>query len=138
MSFGEGCRKKKYSHGGRDSAQCAQVIIHQKFSPSSIRTVLTRLSDGKHLSAVAIASPHEHPVEDRPNSNLMRELRWYLENFLEFPFHPETIHAEHVLEAVIACFPGLGRLCSTVKQEPISLIDIASSAVLTRLPILPS
>jgi hypothetical protein len=29
----------------------------------------------------------------------MRELRWYLDQFLDYPFHPETNHADHVLDA---------------------------------------
>lgn len=32
----------------------------------------------------------------------MRELRWYLEQFLDYPFHPETDHADHVLDALRA------------------------------------
>ncbi len=32
----------------------------------------------------------------------MRELRWYLEHFLDYPFPPETTHAEHVLDALKA------------------------------------
>jgi tetratricopeptide (TPR) repeat protein len=69
-------------------------------SPSAFK--LTRLEDGKSLSPVAIGSPYEFPVEGRPNSPLMRELRWYLEQFLDYPFHPETDHAEHVLDALRA------------------------------------
>jgi len=69
-------------------------------SPAAFK--LTRLEDGKSLSQVAIGSPYEFPVEGRPNSPLMRELRWYLEQFLDYPFHPETDHAEHVLEALRA------------------------------------
>jgi tetratricopeptide (TPR) repeat protein len=30
----------------------------------------------------------------------MRELRWYLEGFLDYPFPPETVHAEQVLDAL--------------------------------------
>jgi tetratricopeptide (TPR) repeat protein len=30
----------------------------------------------------------------------MRELRWYLEQFLDYPFHPETDHADRVLDAL--------------------------------------
>src|SRR5271165_927750 len=63
---------------------------------------LTRLSDDRSLPAVAIGSPYEFPVEGRPNSPLMRELRWYLEQFLDYPFHPETDHADHVLDALRA------------------------------------
>ena len=61
---------------------------------------LTRYPDGKSLAAVAVASPYEFPVEGQPNSHLMRELRWYLERFLDYPFPPEVVHAEHVLEAL--------------------------------------
>jgi len=32
----------------------------------------------------------------------MRQLRWYLENFLDYPFHPDTQKAEHVLNALKA------------------------------------
>ena len=62
---------------------------------------LTRF-DNKSLESVEIDSPYEFPVEGRPASNLMRELRWYLESFLDFPFHPETLHAEHVLDSLKA------------------------------------
>src|SRR5208283_929719 len=67
-------------------------------SPAAFK--LTRLEDGKSLSPVAIGSPYEFPVEGRPKSPLMRELRWYLEQFLDYPFHPETDHADHVLDAL--------------------------------------
>ena len=63
---------------------------------------LTRLGSGKSLPPVAIKSPYETSVEGRPNSDLMQELRWYLEGFLDYPFHPETVHAEHVLDALKA------------------------------------
>jgi len=63
---------------------------------------LTRVSDGKSLAPVAIASPYEFPVAGRPESSLMRELRWYLEQFLDYPFHPETDHADMVLDALRA------------------------------------
>ena len=69
-------------------------------SPAAFK--LTRLADGKSLNAVEIGSPYEFQVEGHPNSNLMRELRWYLEQFLDYPFHPETDHAEHVLDALRA------------------------------------
>lgn len=64
--------------------------------------VLKRLSasDVKSLDAVTIPSPYEFAVEGQPNSNLMRELRWYLEDFLDYPFHPDTLKAEHVLDAL--------------------------------------
>jgi hypothetical protein len=42
-------------------------------------------------SPVPVPSPYEFPVEGQPHSNLMRELRWYLEHFLDYPFDPETM-----------------------------------------------
>ena len=62
-------------------------------------------------SAVLVPSPYELPVKGQPHSNLMRELRWYLEHFLDYPFAPETAHAERVLAALkawgIEAFTGL-------------------------------
>jgi hypothetical protein len=69
-------------------------------SPAAFK--LTRLEDGKSLPPVSVVSPYEFLVEGHPNSNLMRELRWYLEQFLDYPFYPETDHADHVLDALRA------------------------------------
>ncbi|WP_433971413.1 tetratricopeptide repeat protein [Tunturiibacter lichenicola] len=63
---------------------------------------LIRLPDGRSALPVVIPSPYDFPVEGQPNSDLMRELRWYLEKFLNYPFDPETVHAEHVLAALRA------------------------------------
>src|SRR5271157_4737154 len=80
----------------------AALAIEHVESSSPAAFKLTRLEDGKSLSPVAIGSPYEFPVQGRPASPLMRELRWYLEQFLDYPFHPETFHAEHVLDALRA------------------------------------
>ena len=56
--------------------------------------------DARSTETVAIPSPVGFPVEGRPNSDLMRELRWYLEAFLDYPFPPETEHAERVRDAL--------------------------------------
>lgn len=32
----------------------------------------------------------------------MHELRWYLEHFLDYPFYPETVHADRILDALKA------------------------------------
>ena len=61
---------------------------------------VTRLSDGKTTEPASPPSPAGFPVEGRPDSDLMRELQWYLETFLEYPFPPETDHAERVLQAL--------------------------------------
>ncbi len=62
--------------------------------------ILQRLADGKAVAPVGIESPYQFAVEGQPNSNLMRELRWYLEGFLDYPFPPETGHAERVVNAL--------------------------------------
>lgn len=56
--------------------------------------------DGQVSQPVAVPSPFEFPVEGRPASNLMQELQWYLETFLDYPFPPDTDHAERVLKAL--------------------------------------
>ena len=40
------------------------------------------------------------PWRAAPKSDLLQELRWYLEVFLSYPFSPETEHAERVLTAL--------------------------------------
>ena len=47
-----------------------------------------------------LPSPVGFPVQGRPNSDLMAELRWYLEIFLDHPFHPFTDRAERILAAL--------------------------------------
>jgi len=59
-----------------------------------------RLTDGKRTKPVDIDSPVGFPVEGRPHSGLIRELRWYLEWFLDYPFEPVTEHAERVLKSL--------------------------------------
>ena len=56
--------------------------------------------DGKHSEAVTVAPPVGFPVEGRPESDLMRELPWYLEDFLEYPFSPNTDRVQHILDAL--------------------------------------
>lgn len=56
--------------------------------------------DGRVTSPVRVPPAAGYPVDGRPNDDLMSELRWYLEDFLEFPFPPETDHAARVLRAL--------------------------------------
>ena len=58
--------------------------------------------DGRTLPEVELPSPVGFPVEGRPTSGLVRELAWYLESFLDYPFSPETEHAERVQAALAA------------------------------------
>ena len=46
--------------------------------------------DGDPTPPVEVPAAAGYAVEGRPTSDLMAELRWYLEDFLEYPFHPET------------------------------------------------
>ena len=57
------------------------IAIEQIDAPSPVTFKLTRLADGKSLDPVSVASPYSFPVEGQSNSNLMHELRWYLEDF---------------------------------------------------------
>ena len=67
-------------------------------SPAAFQ--LVRVRDGKMSQPAAPLPPVGFPVEGRPNSDLMQELRWYLETFLDYPFPPETDHAERVQKAL--------------------------------------
>src|SRR5437588_41601 len=53
-------------------------------------------------SPLQVPSPYGVTVDGRPGSNLMQELRWYLESFLDYPFPPETGHAANVMNALNA------------------------------------
>ena len=61
---------------------------------------VTRTEPFKTSKPVTVPSPYTWPVEGRPTSNLMAELQWYLEQFLEYPFPPETEHAERILNSL--------------------------------------
>jgi tetratricopeptide (TPR) repeat protein len=57
-------------------------------------------ADGKATEPRPVPPAGGFPVEGRPASDLSAELRWYLEDFLGYPFSPETEHAERVLAAL--------------------------------------
>ena len=65
------------------------VIKHIPASePATFEVV--RHPDGKHGPPCIVSSPHKWPVTDQPQSNLMERLRWYLEEFLDYPFSPRA------------------------------------------------
>jgi hypothetical protein len=74
------------------------LVIQQV--PGAAEFQVTRTHPFKTSKPVTVPSPYNYPVEGRPNSNLMVELQWYLEKFLDYPFSPETNHAERVLDAL--------------------------------------
>ena len=81
--------------------ESALVINHVENSAPPSFTV-ARLQDGKSAGPFAVKSPYDFPVEGQPNSNLMLQLGWYLEHYLDYPHHPETGHADRVLDALKA------------------------------------
>lgn len=86
---------------GLDTAMPFELRIchHPNMYPPAF---FVRFAGGRVTDPRPISSPHEFPVKGRPNSDLMTELRWYLEHFLEYPFPPETDRALHILEAIEA------------------------------------
>jgi tetratricopeptide (TPR) repeat protein len=77
------------------------IIRHvAKSEPAQFQVV--RLPDGKSSDPRSVASPFGFLVEGRPESDLICELNWYLETFLEYPFEPEIGHAERVLDSLRA------------------------------------
>jgi hypothetical protein len=56
--------------------------------------------DGKVSQPVTLTAPDAVAVEGRPNSHLLQDLGWYLEQFLDYPFPPNTELAERIREAV--------------------------------------
>ena len=76
------------------------LIIRQVEASDPPQFQIVRLKDGKTTAPVAIVSPASTPVADLPNSNLIAELRWYLEEFLDYPFPPVTDRASHVQDAL--------------------------------------
>ena len=59
-----------------------------------------RGTDLKTTESVVVPSPIGFPVQGRANSELMRDLCWYLERFLDYPFPPQTDIAARVKAAL--------------------------------------
>jgi hypothetical protein len=71
-----------------------------KSEPAQFQVIRQR--DGKSTDPTSITSPFGFPVEGRPESDLICELNWYLETFLEYPLEPEIGHSERVLDSLRA------------------------------------
>jgi hypothetical protein len=80
------------------------LVVQQVSSTAASATEfqVTRTTPFKTSKPVEVPSPYAWPVAGRPNSNLMAELQWYLERFLDYPFPPETDHADRILAALRA------------------------------------
>jgi tetratricopeptide (TPR) repeat protein len=79
-----------------------RLIVQHVSGVTPHRFTVQRLLDGKATAPAEVPSPHGYPIEDRPESDLTAELRWYLEDFLQYPFHPSTERAGHVLSGLKA------------------------------------
>jgi tetratricopeptide (TPR) repeat protein len=66
---------------------------------SGPRFVLTRATDHTDAGPVEVPPPRGYPVEGQGQHDLMHELRWYLETYLDYPFEPWTTRATRLLAA---------------------------------------
>ena len=82
------------------SAPAARLVIQHVANSDPAAFQVVRLDDAKTAGPICVLSPFGFSVEGRPGSHLMRELRWYLEDFLDYPFPPETDRAERVQRAL--------------------------------------
>jgi len=59
-----------------------------------------RLEDGKAAPETALTPPDAVTVPGRPDSHLLADLAWYLEQFLDYPFPPNTELAERIQDSL--------------------------------------
>ncbi len=59
-----------------------------------------RLEDGKAAPETALTPPDAVTVPGRPDSHLLADLTWYLEQFLDYPFPPNTELAERIQDSL--------------------------------------
>ncbi|WP_029630669.1 CHAT domain-containing tetratricopeptide repeat protein, partial [Zavarzinella formosa] len=76
------------------------LVIRHVPDTNPPKFTVSRLSDGNTSDAVLVAPPNSVRVEGRPNDDLIHQLRWYLEKFLDYPFHPDDEYAGRVQAAL--------------------------------------
>lgn len=76
------------------------TIRHQGEENGQPQFVVTRLSDGKTTEAVFLNPPEKITLPNRSHSHLANDLRWYLEQFLDYPFPPKTTLAEEIQDVL--------------------------------------
>ena len=64
------------------------VIQHTEGSKPPEFTVIRQVPLQTTPNAACITAPELFEVPQLSNTNLRRELRWYLEQFLDYPFEP--------------------------------------------------
>ena len=74
------------------------ILRHVRDSdPAAFQVV--RQPDGSSSQPCAVPSPVGYPVEGRPETDLLQDLRWYLEDFLALPSAPYRDLAGRILAA---------------------------------------
>lgn len=70
--------------------------------PPRFEVARVRGAEVKVADAVEVPPPNTLAVEGLPDDSFPRELRWYLERFLDYPFSPDTERADRLLAALNA------------------------------------
>jgi len=95
--------------------------------PPRFEVARVRGADVKVADAVEVPPPDTLAVEGLPDGSFPRELRWYLERFLEYPFPPDTERAERLL-----AWPGRRRACGGFAPRCWSLTDAERFGIVRR------
>jgi hypothetical protein len=85
------------------------LLIRHLENSDPPRFQVIRAADVKATEAALVSDPLRLPLPERPDTLLGVELRWYLEEFLDYPFPPQTERAE----AVQAALQGWGEQAFT-------------------------
>ena len=78
------------------------IVQHVPESSPPAFTVVRHDPHQTTPEAAKITPPERLGAEQLPGSDLRRELRWYLEHFLEYPFPPNTDRADRAVNALEA------------------------------------
>ena len=89
----------------KDQGMHTLIIRHLGSTGDQHRCQVWR-PDGRYAEEAVITAPEALQVEGRPESNLSLDLRWYLEEFLDYPFPPRTEVAERVQASLKAWGEG--------------------------------
>jgi hypothetical protein len=78
--------------------------------------------DGRVTAPVDVPPAAGYPIEGRPNDDLMSELRWYLEDFLEYRFRPRLTTPNASSGRSMAGLPRFTTRSSARWTRPISWV----------------
>jgi len=78
------------------------IVQHVPKSKRPAFTVIRCDPSDTTPDAAKITPPEEFGTKELPGSHLRRELRWYLEQFLDYPFPPNTDRADRVTQVLEA------------------------------------